>query len=64
MMYVRTQNILTVSFSFMSLLFCIIWLVNVVEWSHYQERHQLTDIAAAYLIFCKVLCDRELFIRW
>jgi hypothetical protein len=37
MMYMRTHNIITVSFSFMSLWFCILWLANVVELSHYQK---------------------------
>jgi len=37
MMYICTHNIISVSFSFMSLWFYILWLVNVVELSHYQK---------------------------
>ena len=53
MVYIRTHNILTVSFSFMSLWFCILWLVDVVEWSYYQERPNWLTMLQHILDFVK-----------
>ena len=53
MMYTHTHNIIAVSFSFIHLWFCILWLVNVVEWSHYQKHPNWLTMLQHILVFVK-----------